>query len=114
MHLMHFTPALLLASALPSAASVLHTELRPEPAANANVTAYDAILEANPSVLARNGPGRKVFLTKDNTCGKTGAGKEHGWYCDSKLARGGACCSSDGWCGNGPKYCEVGCQEAFG
>ena len=110
---MHLTPAVLLALASVNTASVIHNELRSDSAANASVTAYNAILEASPAVLARGQQG-KVFLTKDNSCGKTGAGKNHGWYCDAKMPKGGACCSSDGWCGNGPKYCEAGCQKDFG
>jgi hypothetical protein len=111
MHLMHFTPAVLLALASTTAASFLQNDLHSDPVVRSNNTAYDAILEASPAVLARD---NKASLTKDNTCGKIGVGKEHGWYCDPKLALGGACCSSGGWCGNGPKYCEIGCQKDFG
>ena len=47
----------------------------------------------------------------DNTCGNTGAGNQ-GFTCSSSNV--GSCCSSKGWCGSGPMYCGVGCQEAFG
>ena len=106
MHLVHFTPAILLASASIGSA---------RPAVNASVTAYDAILEASPAALARDDiEGNNISLTEDNSCGKIGAGKNNGWYCDPMKPKGGACCSSDGWCGNGPKYCEIGCQKSFG
>lgn len=105
MHLMQLTPAILLALASVGSA---------RPAANTNVTAYEAILEASPAALVRTVQNNEVFLTKDNSCGKMGAGKNHGWYCDPMKDKGGACCSSDGWCGNGPKYCEAGCQTDFG
>ena len=106
MRLVHFTPAILLALASVSFA-------RPT-GDDASGSTYEAILEASPAALSRNLEGRNIFLTEDNTCGKIGAGKNKGWHCDPMKAEGGACCSVDGQCGNGPKFCEAGCQQGFG
>ena len=105
MHLVHFSPAILLALASVCSA---------RPTGDASASAYEAILEASPAALSRNVEGRNIFLTEDNTCGKIGAGKNKGWHCDPMKAEGGACCSGDGQCGNGPKFCEAGCQKGFG
>lgn len=36
----------------------------------------------------------KRVVSPDNTCGKVGAGKNKGYTCDPKAAKGGACCSA--------------------
>jgi hypothetical protein len=72
---------------------------------NANLLMnYTFILTILGVSVAQLQPVANYPLTTDNTCGPVA----------KKRCPASVCCSTDGWCGTTPAYCQAGCQPLFG